>query len=226
MLRMLAVRLANQGIPVLRFDYSGHGDSSGELKNCTLSQWYDDIRHAAIRLRHLSGTESIDVLGVRIGALLATSANPDNVRQRYAWDPLDSGRSFVDHLDSLHRYAIKDLDRYATRQLASDPHERYGYLYGSSLLDELAALSGQLGSSHTNYRECFNRTLISTNTAPLQPGPAQNDSITEILADRNIWDNFALAQYPIFDPAVLGALTRLLADHDATERPIRPNKVS
>ena len=225
MLRMLSVRLANQGIPVLRFDYSGHGDSSGELQDCSLSRWQDDIKHAALRLRHLCGTESIDVLGVRIGALLATSANPDNVRQRYAWDPLDSGRSFVEHLDSLHRYAIKDLDRYATRQLGSDPHERYGYLYGSSLLNELTELTGQAMPGNSDYRETYNRTLVSTGFGQSHSQSAEADSTTEILAERNIWGNFALAQYPIFDPAVLGALTRMVTDYRGGEQPLPSNLV-
>jgi len=231
LLRMLAVRLANQGIPVLRFDYSGHGDSSGDLQDCTLSRWHDDIRHAATRLRHLSGTESIDVLGVRIGALLARTANPDNVRQRYAWDPLDSGKSFVDHLDSLHRYAIKDLDRYATRQICSGPHERYGYLYGSNLLNELAALSGRAKSaetresSHSDYRDTHHRTLISTGSGRSGSHAPEADLTTEILSDRNIWDNFAVAQYPIFDPAVLGALTRMVADHRTDGQPVHSNIV-
>jgi len=230
-LRMLAVRLANQGVPVLRFDYSGHGDSSGELQDCTLSRWYDDIRHAAVRLRQLSGMDSIDVLGVRIGALLATIANPENVRRRYAWDPVDSGESFVEHLNSLHGYAIKDLDRYATRQHTSNPHERYGYVYGSHLLNELTALPGQLDSSDGDYRASHNRTLISTKNPSSLSRPARGiadteaDATTEILTERNIWGNYALAQYPIFDPVVLGALSRLLADHDVTEDPIRSNKV-
>src|SRR3954465_3034524 len=51
-LRHLAERLAAEGFPVLRFDYRGTGDSSGdEMQPGLVKGWLDDVALAADELR-------------------------------------------------------------------------------------------------------------------------------------------------------------------------------
>src|SRR5215467_5624104 len=54
-LRQLAVRLADAGIPVLRFDYFGCGDSSGEAEQGSITRWLEDVSTAVAELRTRSG---------------------------------------------------------------------------------------------------------------------------------------------------------------------------
>ncbi|GEM_PF-1369943 len=63
--------LCEQGAAVLRFDFSGTGDSEGELDETTLDDWREDLALAVAELRRLSGATKIGLWGLRLGAHLA-----------------------------------------------------------------------------------------------------------------------------------------------------------
>lgn len=68
----LAATLAEAGLPCLRFDWPGTGDSLGaSLDIASLETWRDAIRNAATFLRETTGMDRLCVLGQGIGALLA-----------------------------------------------------------------------------------------------------------------------------------------------------------
>jgi pimeloyl-ACP methyl ester carboxylesterase len=46
----LAQWARREGVPCLRFDYSGHGQSGGRFEDCTLGQWLEEAREAFTRL--------------------------------------------------------------------------------------------------------------------------------------------------------------------------------
>jgi len=73
-LRQLAQTLNHSGFVVLRFDYSGTGDSAGDGRTISLESWIEDTRHAARELRAAGGVERLCLLGLRFGALLAQEA--------------------------------------------------------------------------------------------------------------------------------------------------------
>ncbi|MCC5795652.1 MAG: alpha/beta fold hydrolase [Chromatiales bacterium] len=117
--RLLARRLSKAGVHVLRFDYSGTGDSAGELDGLSATLWIDDVRYAVDELKDLSGMTSVALVGVRFGAALAAEAasGRDDVSSLILWDPLaaPAGRlagspdptippDFLDHL----REAVDD----------------------------------------------------------------------------------------------------------------------
>src|SRR5438105_4148390 len=67
-LRFLAQTLADRGIPVLRYDLPGTGDSSGDLLDSNLvSAWIDSVEDAVSQLRALSGVKQVALLGIRAG---------------------------------------------------------------------------------------------------------------------------------------------------------------
>ena len=57
--RRLAVMLSKSGFHVLRFDYFGTGDSSGEFTEANILQWQADIRAAVAELRDMASTKRI-----------------------------------------------------------------------------------------------------------------------------------------------------------------------
>ncbi|MFY8043690.1 MAG: alpha/beta hydrolase, partial [Rhodoferax sp.] len=76
--RVLADRLSRLGIPTLRFDYFGTGDSSGDDMDVDLGSWARDIRLADQELRRQSGMQSIAWMGARLGATAALQAAHDS----------------------------------------------------------------------------------------------------------------------------------------------------
>lgn len=68
-----ARHLADCGFEVLRFDYRGLGESTGQFSDMAFSEWLDDLRLCARWLSNRSGAEDRPLIlhGWRLGALLA-----------------------------------------------------------------------------------------------------------------------------------------------------------
>lgn len=108
-LRVVAERLARQGIPSLRFDYFGTGDSPGEDGVGHPSRWQQDITLADRWLRKRSGCQEIIWLGLRLGGTLALEAarnHPDQPRPSriVLWEPVLDGRHYLSHLARMHEF--------------------------------------------------------------------------------------------------------------------------
>ena len=83
--RQLAKRLSANGFPVLRFDFYGCGDSSGEFQDARLGDWTGNVHSAIDELKRRSGRTSICVLGSRLSgaiSLMAIAARDDVHRDR------------------------------------------------------------------------------------------------------------------------------------------------
>lgn len=73
--REFAETAAGLGIPTLRFDYLGTGDSADIDPNADQIQvWIRDIAAAVAELRRRTGVARVCLMGFRLGALLATLA--------------------------------------------------------------------------------------------------------------------------------------------------------
>lgn len=115
-LRVLARRLAERGAHVLRFDYSGTGDSWGDSTNADAQLWLEDISLAIAEVQAMSGLRSVDLVGLRYGACLAAGAaaeRPD-VRRVALWDPICDGPAWLRELagvqDRAHETPSEDQD--------------------------------------------------------------------------------------------------------------------
>lgn len=108
-LRQLAVRLADSGIPVLRFDYYGCGDSSGEGEQGSVSHWLEDISTAVAELRARAGVFEVCVVGLRMGATLAALAGSrtQNFERLVLWEPVVTGKNHLQELMSLHKEMLR-----------------------------------------------------------------------------------------------------------------------
>jgi pimeloyl-ACP methyl ester carboxylesterase len=82
--------LASQGIPVLRFDFSGCGDSEGLLEEASADDWIAEIGLALQVLREKTGVARTGVWGLRAGANLAAryADGRQDVAMGIFWQPL------------------------------------------------------------------------------------------------------------------------------------------
>ncbi len=96
-----ARRAAAEGRHVLRFDYYGDGDSEGAFEDATLSSRLADIETAVDEARLVFGVRRVVLVGLRLGATLASAALPVLGRDTTAvlWAPvLDAGEYVYDLL--------------------------------------------------------------------------------------------------------------------------------
>jgi pimeloyl-ACP methyl ester carboxylesterase len=109
-LRQLAVRLADNGYHVLRFDYYGTGDSAGEREAGDLASWTADAGVALEELKDMTGESRITVFGVRLGAVVArrlARSRSGEVQTIVLWDPVSDGRRYIKELQA----AQDEIDR-------------------------------------------------------------------------------------------------------------------
>ena len=123
-LRQLASRLCYAGFTVLRFDYYGCGDSIGSAEEGRIFQWLEDISTAISEVRHRTGAVQVCVIGLRLGAALATIAanKRADVESLVLWDPVVSGKSYLDELLRLQREMLR------FRPKPSSTHEPLDYV--------------------------------------------------------------------------------------------------
>lgn len=90
--RVLARQLAGSGVHVLRFDYLGTGDSTGEVDHLRVADWLKDIETAITELLDLAELRKVDLIGLRAGAALAATAakKSPKVGRVCLWDPIPS----------------------------------------------------------------------------------------------------------------------------------------
>lgn len=107
----LADMLAQRGVPTLRFDYPGSGDSSGDsLDPGQLRAWGDSLHCAIDEVRRLAGVPRVALAGLRVGALLATQAAlaRDDVAALVAVVPVVNGRTWIRELKALQAASASD----------------------------------------------------------------------------------------------------------------------
>jgi len=139
----LARSLAEQGLEVLRFDYYGCGDSSGETTEGTLKQWTSDILQATRELRIETGLREVHLVGSRIGANLAlrVAQMSADVAAVVLWEPVLNGVEYLATLEKAHHNLLHNnakMDGYDRAK--SWFVELVGYPVTKELYDELAAI--------------------------------------------------------------------------------------
>ena len=111
--RQLAHSLAKAGFHILRFDYSGTGDSSGDMEDFTALDWLEDIEQAINEIKDMTGTVNISLIGLRLGGLLAGMlSSRQKIHRLVLWDSINSGVDYIKELkfEIVSKKNIADLD--------------------------------------------------------------------------------------------------------------------
>ena len=109
--RVLAERLEQHGIAVLRFDYDGTGDSAGAQHDPTRVTAWSASTRAALDAVRAAGPPVVAAVGMRIGATLAAiEATRDPLDALVLWDPCRSGRAFLREQRALQALSVGGAD--------------------------------------------------------------------------------------------------------------------
>jgi pimeloyl-ACP methyl ester carboxylesterase len=140
--RILATRLSRAGFHVLRFDYLGTGDSLGDTEDGSLGQWTEDTVIAIHELRASCDLRQVSVVGLRLGATVATLAAAESgaVDQLVVWAPVFEGREYLAASRAQHQQWLKDERRSGRAKLAADD-DLLGYRLTPSIRSDLENLN-------------------------------------------------------------------------------------
>ena len=135
----LASGLADAGIPSLRFDIRGHGESEGRQEDLTISGVVNDIRSAVEHIRAETGSHQASVIGASFGGGISAfyvSRYPEQVKRLVLMNPLlNYKKRFIDDKPYWHD---EHISRDAGEELSSQgfiPHSPT-FKLGRALLNE------------------------------------------------------------------------------------------
>jgi dienelactone hydrolase len=145
--REFAETAAGLGIPTLRFDYLGTGDSADIEPNADQIQvWIRDIAAAVAELRRRTGVARVCLMGFRLGALLATVAARSCPADALALiAPIVSGKRYLREARTAELVAAAAGYRHPAPGEAGSPStgamEVAGYPLSAASVRSLAALA-------------------------------------------------------------------------------------
>lgn len=151
----LARALAAAGLPVLRFDHRGHGDSDREQQAMTLDTLREDAAAAAATFRAAEGVEELHLFGFRLGATLALDqASALGAASLALVGPVADGgdflmkalRSSLTTQLGIYGEVRQDREALLARMRETGQINLDGYQLSAALWDELATLKAEAAS--------------------------------------------------------------------------------
>lgn len=148
-LKVLGDQLAASGVPTLRFDWYGTGDSSGDEAGLSQSSMADSLMYAHEEVGDMTGARKILWIGLRLGATVAGMAanlKPRGLSGLILWDPVTDVQQYFDDQQQAHAQLIEDST--GTKPM---PGEALGFSWPQSLISSFVGLeSGVLGKTVKN----------------------------------------------------------------------------
>ena len=137
-MRYLADYFALMGIPALRFDYHGTGDSSGlNDEGNRLEDWLWSIEQAYEQVKQLTGCSKVGFVGLRMGGTLASLVSQKlDLDFLVVWAALENGRRFIRETRAIQMTGISQ-----TKGEASDLIEAGGMVYWPETADAIAKIN-------------------------------------------------------------------------------------
>jgi pimeloyl-ACP methyl ester carboxylesterase len=143
-MRLLADMIAARGCDVLRFDYSGTGDSGGDATTASFVEWESDIETAIDELKDMAGVSRVSLVGLRLGATLAARVAERRRRDVSAlvlWDPVVSGGAYLQELLGTAESREHTAERPVPRPDAlGGGYELLGFVLNGASIRELSSI--------------------------------------------------------------------------------------
>lgn len=143
--RQLANLISRRGMPVMRFDYPGNGDSYGELQAMCFDDYISGARLALDELRTRTQRSTIYIVGLRLGALVAAKlgAELDCVKRIVLWDPFATGEQCISDWHS-------QLNAESQSAIVSEKNDVW-WLHGYPLSVEMREQVAKINLTNTAY---------------------------------------------------------------------------
>jgi pimeloyl-ACP methyl ester carboxylesterase len=141
--RTFAEAAAASGVPALRFDYLGTGDSEDiQPQADQVNAWSMDVVAAVTELQGRTGVHRICLMGIRLGALLASLASRkcNAVTSIILIAPVLSGRRYLRELRMIQLAAPRALPRGHTPSMGNATLEVSGFPMSAATIAALAAI--------------------------------------------------------------------------------------
>ena len=213
----LAKSLSEKGFPVLLFDYSGCGDSSGEFCDATLTNWIKDINNAISFLKEKTGIKHTGLIGLRLGAYLLLQKGISPCDEYVLIEPVINPSKYFRQI--LRQKLMKEL--ITDGKVSSNRNELVrnlgqqqsidfdGYEISPAFYDELKQYSGlevNISSVHkpTLFLHISHTGKISREVEKFHPSLEENNNILfRQLKLEPFWERIENAQYnPMIDEVV------------------------
>lgn len=185
----LAQRLADIGHHVIRFDFLGCGNSSGDLSNVTFKDWLENIGQVIDEFRQVALVDTIYLYGIRLGASLAIEYSKLSfVNGLILICPVLKGEDYLTQLTNNHK---KWLEGSFCNTKDSSRSELLGFHYSDSLLKELSQIRLDLGQLNQKTRlflidrpDSLPSTLDVGNSVDIKSSPIINEGFWEKNSDQ------------------------------------------
>lgn len=133
----LARLLCSAGFHVMRFDYYGCGDSTGDSESGTIEHWITDISTTINEVKNGSGAKHICLIGLRLGASLAALSGIErgDIDAMVLWNPIISGSIYLLEMNDMHEQWLRGS--FAKTQLDCEDNRKQEVL-GFAITDSIA----------------------------------------------------------------------------------------
>jgi alpha-beta hydrolase superfamily lysophospholipase len=147
-MRAVAEYLAQHGIPTLRYDLPGTGDSSGSPEDERLfDAWAHSVNDAVVELKAQTGVSRVIVFGIRMGALIALTASDNTDQDCVQWQDLvlwgpSTGRALLRELAAFRKLETAEgaLSNATVSSAAADELENAGFILSKATAAKLHTL--------------------------------------------------------------------------------------
>lgn len=201
--RLLGDQLAAAGIPMLRFDYPGTGDSL-DASGGHWDAWLNSIDQAAEWLKATTGVKRLVFCGLRTGAMLATLAagKRSDVAGLLLFQPVVSGRTYVREM-----ILEADLQSGKTSARGEDLDIRE-FLFSAATLDQIASVDLRKAALPSGLKAAlFVRPDARQIEECVSEWKAQG-----VDAERHGWDGLVpLMRHNVIDENALADFTQVMA---------------
>ena len=174
-LQQFALHLSQAGFDTFRFDYVGTGNSSGNSEEALANDYASDVKAAADYIRQQSQCQKLSVIGLRMGATLAVSAEIPNIENLILWDPVVRGENYIELLQGFHNAALNKFERFRVKRKPSDIPQLYGYAMSQEQRSSLINFKMQALTSVNEVCTNANTQTMITSASYQRNEPGRSD---------------------------------------------------